>query len=154
MRSLKNWLDEYSESHQNRTNKVIHWICVPLIMFSIILLLWSIPVPAFLAEGGVNWAYVFLWLAVGYYFFLSASLGIGMLLVLFGMIYLTNLLNTTSNYPMWGIGLILFITAWSVQLFGHKMEGKKPKFLTDVQFLLIGPLWLLQSIYKKLGIPI
>ena len=26
--------DKYSENHQNPTNKLIHWVCVPLIVFS------------------------------------------------------------------------------------------------------------------------
>ncbi|HNC31482.1 MAG TPA: DUF962 domain-containing protein, partial [Cyclobacteriaceae bacterium] len=34
---------EYGESHQNPTNKTIHWICVPLIFFSIVGLIASIP---------------------------------------------------------------------------------------------------------------
>jgi uncharacterized membrane protein YGL010W len=38
------------------------------------------------------------------------------------------------------------------QFIGHKIEGKKPSFFKDILFLLIGPLWLLSFIYKKVGI--
>lgn len=36
MKTINEWLDEYSESHQDKTNKAIHWVCVPAILFSII----------------------------------------------------------------------------------------------------------------------
>ena len=42
-KSVHEWLDEYGKSHQNPINKRIHWICVPLIMLSLIGLLSSIP---------------------------------------------------------------------------------------------------------------
>jgi len=154
MRALQDWLNEYGESHQNRTNKVIHWICLPLIIFSLILMLWAIPVPDFMMKGGLNWGYVALWGVIGYYFFLSPPLGIGMMVVLLIMIYLANTLMHTSNYAIWKVGLVIFVTAWIGQFIGHRIEGKKPSFLKDIQFLLIGPLWLLQFIYKKIGLPI
>ena len=42
--------------------------------------------------------------------------------------------------------------AWIGQFIGHKIEGEKPSFFEDLQFLLIGPAWLLGAIYQKLGI--
>src|SRR5690554_7599734 len=42
-KKLELLLDEYSESHRNSTNKLIHWICVPLIFWAIVALLYSIP---------------------------------------------------------------------------------------------------------------
>jgi uncharacterized membrane protein YGL010W len=50
------------------------------------------------------------------------------------------------------ISLGVFVLAWIVQFYGHKIEGKKPSFLKDVQFLMIGPAWLMHFIYKKIGI--
>jgi len=50
------------------------------------------------------------------------------------------------------VSLGIFVIAWIGQFIGHKIEGKKPSFLEDLQFLLIGPAWLLHFIYKKLGI--
>ena len=43
MRKIDQLFAEYGESHQNPTNKKIHWICVPLIFFSIVGLIASIP---------------------------------------------------------------------------------------------------------------
>ena len=54
--------------------------------------------------------------------------------------------------PVWRSALVVFVVAWIGQFIGHKIEGKKPSFLQDLQFLLIGPAWLLGFIYRKLGI--
>jgi uncharacterized membrane protein YGL010W len=51
---------------------------------------------------------------------------------------------------LWAVGI--FVVAWIGQFVGHKIEGKKPSFLEDLQFLLIGPAWLMHFIFKKMGI--
>lgn len=153
MKNIYEWLDEYGESHQNSINKLIHWICVPLIIWSIIGLLWSIPNIEILRNNGLNWALLAITLSVGYYFFLSPSLGVSMLIFLYGSSFLIKFIEQSSKlYPLWGISLVVFVVAWIGQFYGHKIEGKKPSFLKDVQFLLIGPLWLMSAVYRKLGI--
>jgi len=153
MRKVQSWLDEYALSHQNFTNKIIHWICVPFIVWSIVALFWSIPVPVFLYQYGLNWAYIVMFLAGIYYMILSPALGLGMILFLFLLSRFTLVMESTSSYPLWGIATVVFVAAWIGQFFGHKIEGQKPSFLKDVQFLLIGPLWLMHFIYRKIGIP-
>ena len=158
MRRIDELLAEYGESHQNHTNKTIHWICVPLIFFSIVCLIASIPsssLQRFMGEGNPysNWATVVLVLVIVYYVSLSIGLSIGM--ALFGLICLVaaNLLSKFDIVPLWGMALIIFTIAWVGQFYGHKVEGKKPSFFKDVQFLLIGPAWLMHCVYKRLGIP-
>ncbi len=154
MKKLSDWLNEYSESHQNTLNKTIHWICVPSIVFSIVLLLWSIPSPGILTDFGLNYAYVVMFLAVFYYVLLSPTLAIGMALIFSLMGFFAQAIQLSSPIPVWSIGLIVFAIAWIGQFYGHHVEGKKPSFLKDIQFLLIGPIWLLQFIYKRVGIPL
>lgn len=157
MRRIDALLSEYGESHQNATNKAIHWICVPAIFFSIVGLIASIPsgpVEVFLGQGNpyANWATVVLALVTIYYASLSLSLTIGM--VLFGLLCLTLTRTLGSlGQPLWLISIIIFVVAWIGQFYGHKVEGKKPSFFKDVQFLLIGPAWLMHFVYKKIGIP-
>jgi uncharacterized membrane protein YGL010W len=158
MRKIDALLSEYGESHQNETNKAIHWICVPLIFFSVIGLVASIPsefVQSLAGEGNpyANWATVLLVLATVYYVSLSISLGVGMMLFSLACLMLINLIVRIDIAPLWLICVIIFIAAWIGQFYGHKVEGKKPSFLKDVQFLLIGPAWLMHFIYKKTGIP-
>ncbi|MBC6989116.1 DUF962 domain-containing protein [Hymenobacter sp. BT491] len=153
MATITNLLSEYGESHQNPTNKRVHWICVPLIMFSLLGLLWSVPLPAALRETSpwLNLATVVMVLAIGYYLRLSVPLALGMIVVCAVIVGLLRLLDAQSAVPLWMICLIIFVLAWVGQFWGHKVEGKKPSFLKDVQFLLIGPLWLLHFIYQRLG---
>lgn len=158
MRKIDALLAEYGESHQNPTNKTIHWICVPLIFFSIVGLLASIPtglVQTFLGEGNpyANWAVVALVLVIIYYVSLSIWLSIGMALFAFLCIWLVGVLSQLNFAPLWAISIGIFVVAWIGQFYGHGVEGKKPSFLKDIQFLLIGPAWLMHFIYKKIGIP-
>lgn len=147
-------LDEYAESHKNATNKLIHWICVPVITFTVVGLFWAIPCPVFLDNWGLNWGILFLLSAMVYYFSLSTTIAIGMALFtsLLGGIWWYMEKAGCSKQDIVILSLLLFIIAWIGQFVGHKIEGKKPSFLKDVQFLLIGPAWLLSFIYKKLNI--
>ncbi len=149
MKTAEEWLDKYGESHQNPANKLIHWICVPAIMVSVLGLLVSIPTPWSLVH--LNPATVLLAVAVGFYSMLSKPLMYGMVVVGIGC-YAIALALAGLPFPLWATSLGIFAVAWVVQFVGHKIEGKKPSFLEDVQFLLIGPLWLLSFVYKKLGI--
>ncbi len=157
MRKIDALLSEYGESHQNATNKAIHWICVPLIFFSIVGLIGSIPsgfLQSILGGGKVyaNWAAVMLAIALIYYVTLSIQLGIGMLLFGSLCLFVMKWIVIANIAPLWAISLGIFVVAWIGQFYGHKVEGKKPSFLKDVQFLMIGPAWLMHFIYKKLGI--
>jgi uncharacterized membrane protein YGL010W len=154
MSKFTSLLETYGESHQNKTNKFIHWLCVPAIFFSIVGLISIIPFPwdLTLATGmEFNWAFVALALVLIYYVSLSVSISIGMTLFSFLCIYLCAYLNT-YEYPLW-IYIGIFAVSWVFQFIGHHIEGKKPSFLQDIQFLLIGPAWLMHFIYKKLNIP-
>ena len=158
MRKIDNLLSEYGESHQNPTNKLIHWICVPLIFFSLMGLIASIPsgvLSSVFGEGSMyaNWAAVILALALIYYMTLSIPLTIGMLLFALACLFFINQLVLLNIAPLWLVSLGIFVAAWIGQFYGHKVEGKKPSFFKDVQFLMIGPAWLMHFIYKKIGIP-
>jgi uncharacterized membrane protein YGL010W len=151
MRTLQQWLDDYGVSHQNKTNKMVHWICVPAIAFSLIGLLVSIPFPFVERSIFANWATVVIAFALLFYLRLSFNMFLSMGIVLVSMLALNiELLKTGINLPFFSIGV--FAAAWVGQFWGHKIEGKKPSFLEDIQFLLIGPAWLMHFIYKKWGL--
>jgi uncharacterized membrane protein YGL010W len=157
MRSLQQWFDEYAVSHQNPVNKNIHWICVPLIFYSIIGLLSELPagilhaaIPESLHEYA-HWGTVAVFLALAFYVAHSVSMAIGILL--FSAVCL-QIVVAMQQFPVavWQSSLGIFVLAWIGQFYGHKIEGKKPSFLNDIQFLLIGPAWLMSFIYKRLRI--
>jgi uncharacterized membrane protein YGL010W len=159
LRPVDLYFEQYAESHQNRTNELIHWICVPLIMFSLIGLVWSIPFPYIKLlgqyNGYFNWASFLIAFAIYYYLRLSPMLSYVMLFVLFAFSYGIISLEgwQKAGGPMvWQVSSAIFVIAWIGQFIGHKIEGKKPSFLDDIKFLLIGPIWLLHFVLKKLSI--
>lgn len=153
MKSLQVWLNEYGESHRNKTNKTIHWICVPLIFFSICGFLYGIKLPIRLgSDYSLNLAIIALTFVYFYYALLSFRLSLGMLLFALICLFKCYWLEQNIAYPLWQICLVIFVLAWIGQFYGHKIEGKKPSFLKDIQFLLIGPAWLMSFIFRKLRI--
>jgi len=152
MKTIQQWLSEYGESHQDHTNKTIHWICVPAIFFSITGLLYGVKLPFNISGIPINVAMIVLALVTLYYIRLSKTLWIGLLLFAVLCLWLCNLIEQSNILPLWLFSIIVFVVAWIGQFYGHKIEGKKPSFLKDIQFLLIGPAWLMSFIYKKLGI--
>ena len=155
MKKINSLLNQYGESHKNGTNKLIHWICVPAIFFSFVGLVSIIPFPweINIYEGiNLSWALIALVLVLLYYVSLSVSLSLGMLLFSIGCIFLCSKINV-SMYALW-IYIGIFAFSWVFQFIGHNIEGKKPSFLQDIQFLLIGPAWLMHFILKKLNIPV
>ncbi|MCY7350688.1 MAG: DUF962 domain-containing protein [Cytophagaceae bacterium] len=153
MRTIQTWLDEYGESHKNPTNKLVHWICVPTICFTVIGLLYSIKLPIELWAGySLNVAHIVLTLVLLYYIRMSVTLSIGLLLFLLLCMTICSAIERSGvSLPITCV--VLFVAAWLGQFWGHKIEGKKPSFLKDIQFLMIGPAWLMSFIYRKLGIP-
>lgn len=154
MKTVDAWLSEYGESHQNAANKLLHWICVPIIVVSLAGLLWSLPVPqSFRAVSPLlNWGTILLVAGVLYYFAMSWSLALGM--VLFVAAVIASIVGLEQlPWSLWTVCLALFVVAWIGQFIGHHYEGRRPSFFKDVQFLMIGPLWLLSFIYRKLRIP-
>ncbi|MBS1928378.1 MAG: DUF962 domain-containing protein [Chitinophagaceae bacterium] len=152
MKSLQSWLSEYGESHQNHTNKRIHWICVPAIFFSIFGMLYSVKLPITISGRLLPLIFVLFTLLLLYYARISRSIALGMLIIGIICTILCIAINRISPFPLWQVCLLLFVLAWIGQFYGHKVEGKKPSFLKDLQFLLIGPAWLMSFIYKRLGI--
>ena len=135
MKTLPEWLAEYGESHQDQTNKRIHWLCVPAILFSLVGISWQL-----------STVLTIVLLALMLLFFVRLStplfLALGLLLLL--MLTLVSVLPVGS-----GFYLGLFVVAWIGQFYGHKVEGKKPSFFKDLQFLLIGPAWCLDALMQK-----
>ncbi len=157
MKSMQNWFDEYAVSHQNATNKIIHYICVPLIFFSIVALLASIPTAGLVASAPAelqNYLHFgSLLILIGLLIYIRLSLPIFLGIALFSFLCLQGIVYLKMiTIPLWASSLTIFVLAWIGQFVGHHIEGKKPSFLKDLQFLLIGPAWILGFIYRSFGI--
>ncbi|QOW08844.1 DUF962 domain-containing protein [Kaistella flava (ex Peng et al. 2021)] len=153
MRKIDQFFAEYGESHKNHTNKLIHWICVPLIFWTILGFISLIPAPHFCFPyfGCISIASIIALLLVSiFYFRLSWRTGLIMIFIMLIMEHLVYFINVKFEHQSWIFFFVVFVISWIGQFYGHKIEGKKPSFLKDVQFLLIGPIWLLHFILKKL----
>lgn len=134
-RTLEQWLSEYAVSHQNLINKKIHWLCVPTIFVSLLGMGLSL---------SVWFTLVLSVLVLLFYMQLSTPLFLAM--GIFIMICLAVMAALPWGFKVWAG---VFIVAWIGQFIGHKIEGKKPSFFEDLQFLLIGPAWVADSLMGK-----
>jgi uncharacterized membrane protein YGL010W len=138
-RKIDQVLAHYGESHRDPRNEKIHFVAIPLIMISLVGLLFSLH----------PWvAYGFLLASLVYYARLSlvwlvtmACASVLMLAVVFAMGERTLI-----------ISLLVFVAAWIAQFVGHKLEGRKPSFFEDLQYLWVGPIFVLSKLFLKLGI--
>ena len=155
MRTAAQWLDDYGDSHRNRTNKALHWICVPVIAWCVLGLLWSLPFPGSLraVHPAANWASIAVLarphLLHGCCRSASRSAPCHSCSPVCGR-SIGSIIR--HGVPLWSICVVLFVLAWIGQFIGHAIEGKRPSFFKDLQFLMIGPLWLLADVYRRLGI--
>jgi len=90
--------------------------------------------------------------AIIYYALLSLPLALGILPLLALMLFSLDALSRNTLAPLWSICVTLFVLAWIGQFIGHAIEKKRPSFFKDLQFLMIGPMWLLANLYRRLGI--
>ena len=154
-RPIDRWFAHYSADHRNQTNQRIHVICVPAILWSVIALLWCIPVPeggwfkpGIVAALGMVPTFLFYWRA-------SRVLGATMLAVLVAMSAVCWFVYATYGArTLLLLGIGVFVVAWIGQFIGHsaRYENKRPSFLTDLTYLLIGPAWVLSKLYRKIGL--
>ena len=151
-RPIDRWFARYSDDHRNTTNQRIHVVAVPAILWSVIALLWCIPLPAGnLFKPGIFAAFgmFFAWM---FYNRASRPLGLGMLAVFVAMGWLTRWLYIALGArQLLLLAIGVFVLAWIAQFVGHKIEGRKPSFLTDLTYLLIGPAWVVAKAFRKFG---
>lgn len=156
MPTLKQFLNEYQVSHQNPVNSAIHMVCVPAIFFSTLALLWLVPVGRWLGLSAevapwVNPVTIFA-LPTGL-FYLRLSFGsFAAMTVWFAISILAIVAIQQAGGPLLWIALATWVSAWAVQVYGHKVEGAKPSLVDDLRFLLIGPLFVMDKVYRKLGV--
>jgi hypothetical protein len=155
----RRYIDRYALSHQDPVNQVIHYICVPLLMFSIFGLLWAIPFPHFkflgTYNGYFNWASFAIAIAVYYYLRISPLISYTMLFVLLGFSYLIMMLlswQALGGPAMWLVCLMIFIPAAGLILIGNSREKTSSQHGLNIKSLPVAPVVLIYVLLKKLRI--
>lgn len=146
MKTLDQWFSIYAVSHQNPTNKKIHYWCVPLIFYSTLGFLEGISRAEYL-NLPISLSLMLVLSAGVFYLRLKSSLAVCGLVI--ALLCWVSFYWFTSDLLVFG-GAVIFVVAWIGQFVGHKIEGAKPSFLQDIVFLLIGPLWVLKAVKEKL----
>ena len=152
MSRLHTLLEHYGRDHENETNQAIHLVCVPLILWSIIAMIWTIPVPGTWFQPGA-FAGMAMAILAAWYFRGSRPLGLGAAVAFVGAGALCWFLaNAIGMRGLLVTAIVVFVAAWIGQFIGHKIEGKRPSFFTDLVYLLVGPAWTLSKLYRRIGI--
>ena len=151
LRPVDRYFANYSDDHRNVVNQRIHLVAVPAILWSVIAMLWCVPPLITWFQSGV-WASLGMFTAWCYYNRLSRRLGYGMLAIFFTSACLCRWLEAEFGLRvLLTTGVGVFVVAWIAQFVGHHIEGRRPSFLTDLTYLLIGPLWVLAKFYRHQG---
>jgi uncharacterized membrane protein YGL010W len=141
VRRLDRLLAHYEESHRHPTNELIHLIAIPAIMVSIVGLLYALH----------PWvAYAFVAASMVYYALLQAPL---LLAIMVGWTVVMFALVHVMGDRVLPISAGIFVVGWIFQFVGHKIEGKKPSFFEDLQYLYVGPLFVAVQLLGRLGWP-
>ena len=159
MRKIDKLLELYGESHQTAFNKQIHYICVPAIFFSLLGLLYCVPISglfsSFVSDPWLQYcdlATALVVFGIIYYATLSIKLMLSMTTMSLVSLYLIRVIDNSQLAPLWVVMVVIFIVAWIGQFVGHKHEGKKPSFFEDLQYLMIGPAWTMSHLFDRIGV--
>ena len=153
MKKVQEWFAEYSITHQHPLNKKLHFIAVPLIYLSVFGLLWQVPMPLPQLEAEqITWPLLLAIPVLLFYLNLSRLLGVGMTIFTAFVVLFIRWFESEfqTNLALASFGL--FALGWILQFIGHAIEGKKLAFFKDLQFLLVGPVWILGYLLNKCGI--
>lgn len=158
-RSIDVIIDEYDSFHQKPANRAINYICIPLIVFSMVGFVWSLPFPQLKFLGSyityLNWGSFLVAFSVYYYMRLSPLLSYIVLLILFALIYgiiQLQVAEKAGGFVVPQVCVFIFVMSIIAQFIGYQIEGKRPTFAQEFKFMLTGPVWLLSLLLKKVGV--
>lgn len=150
-KNLDSWLSEYSSAHQNSFNIAIHKVAVPLILvsttgLSTYLGKGFLPEVKLLSGGNLLILAMMIW-----YAFIDRRLPRVMAPLLFLAAAITTYLDRSYGSLLGPLNLVIFVLSWVAQFIGHQKEGNNPSFFSQVQFLLIGPVWIMVTLRRRFG---
>jgi uncharacterized membrane protein YGL010W len=150
-RPVDRFFAAYADDHRHPTNQGLHVLCVPAIVWSLLALLYCIPLGAGLPTGSL--AAVMAVASVAFWLWLSLPLGLGagvLMALSWGSVAALHAASGTPALAV--IGAAVFVVAWVGQFIGHHIEGRRPSFFTDLVYLMIGPVWVLAKGYRRLSV--
>lgn len=151
MKTIHDRFKEYHKTYSHSKTRNIRYASAPIILFSLIGMLYDVK----LYEGkhiAINGAMVFIALLTTYFFTLSRTLWIGILLLCLSFMAVCVGFETYVNFPLWQISAVMFMCGWAALYSGHQFERKKAPLAKALHFLLIGIAYMISSVYYRLRI--
>lgn len=150
-RPIDRYLANFAADHRNPLNQWIHAVAVPAILWSVVALVWCVPVFGTWTRTGI-WAALVMFFAWSFYNRLSRRLGLGLLAAFFVIGCTCRLVEMHLGLPMLlAAGAAVLVLAWIARLLGQRLEGHRPGLPADLVHLLIGPAWVMARCYRRLG---
>lgn len=143
-------LASYAAVHRDPRNKVTHFIGIPVIVFSLLLVLalWRIPAGDTVITGALVVAVLAVlgWIGLD----IGVGLALGIIMVLFWLAaeWLARQLGPTNT---WIAFAVLFAGGWALQFLGHHYEGKRPALIDNLFQAFIAPMFLVAETMVALG---
>ena len=151
VRPVDRFFAAYSDDHRHPANQWLHVLCVPAIVWSLLALVYCIPLGAGLPTGSL--AAVMAIALTAFWLWLSLPIGLGAAVLMalsWGSVAALHAAFGATVLAV--IGASVFVVAWVGQFIGHHIEGRRPSFFTDLVYLMIGPVWVLAKGYRKLSV--
>ncbi len=154
MSLAEQWLEEYSKTRPGYRLTPLKWLSVLLLVAGVVSLLSTVPTPAAFepSDDVLNWGTIFVMAAIVYYFIVSIRLAIGTVPFVAGVVAAVTWFDRLDT-PLWIVGSGLLALGLIGQMLEHVRHGRQPPFVRELQLLMIGPLWLVAVVYRRLGIP-
>lgn len=149
MKTLEEQMSFYLRYHRNPKNKLTHYFGVPLIMFSLFVLLGLVRLQ--IGEVSITAASVLAIAVLAYYFRLDAVLAVAMTLFTAVLLIAANRVCTLGTTAALSVFAVTFVGGWILQLVGHAFEGRKPALVDNFFQVLIAPIFLMAELFFALG---
>jgi uncharacterized membrane protein YGL010W len=149
MKTLEEQMSSYLRYHRNPKNRLTHFVGVPLILFSLFVLLGLVRIP--LGDISVTAASLLVVGLLAYYFRLDAVLAVAMTLFSAVLLLVANRVCTLGVAAALGIFALAFIGGWTLQLIGHAIEGRKPALVDNLFQVFIAPIFLMAEVFFAFG---
>jgi uncharacterized membrane protein YGL010W len=149
MKSLEEQLAIYQRYHRHPTNRLTHFFGVPLIMFSLFVLLGLVRVE--FGGVGISAASVLAIVVLAYYFRLDVVLAVAMTLFTAVLLLLANRVALFGASVSLTVFAVTFVGGWILQLIGHAYEGRRPALVDNLFQVVIAPIFLMAEVFFALG---
>ncbi len=151
MQELHFWLAAWEADHRDPANRLIHGLCLPLMLLAIAAALWTVPVPALLGRQGL-WAAAAMIFLFAWYQRLSRPLAFAMASALFACALACEGLWRWLDRDLLYAAAALFVLAWIGRAIGYQREGHWPRPGAMLAYIVIGPAWLCTRLLQRLKI--